>query len=108
MTIICNVDHNLIFTGDKQTMSDDRQPIPRGWVATEPPKDAGVWQWQSTRWVKLAKYPDSPPAAPEPGQKSKEELIAELDARREKDALIALIGEIVDGKLAEQPAGMKP
>lgn len=60
MTTICHVDHNLIYSGVTASLSD-KDPVPRGWVATEPPKNAGVWQWQSTRWGKLDKYPDAPP-----------------------------------------------
>lgn len=92
MTTICNIDASLIFTGDKATMPDDRQPIPRGWVATEPPKGEGIWQWQSVKWGKLDKYPEvSTPAAKT--DKTKEEYIIELEAKQEKEALIALIDE---------------
>lgn len=100
MTTICHYDHWLIFDGDVASIPD-RDPVPRGWVAAKEPEGKGIWQWQSTKWGKLDKYPQAPPPAPEAGQKSKEEFVAELEARKEKDALVALMDERIDAKLKD-------
>jgi len=103
MQKICKVDENMIYTGVSAELASDKDRVPRGWVATEPPKEFGVWQWQSTRWGKLDKYPAAQPV-PEPKEKTKDEYVAELETRKEKDALIALIDErIAQAKTQEAP-----
>lgn len=97
---IYHVDHMQVWTGDKGTVPDkSKDPIPRGWIATNDVPGKGIQRWQG-RWVTLDKYPEAPPPAPEPGEKSKEDYVAELEARKEKAALLALIDERIAASAA--------
>jgi len=54
---ICKVDNNLVYNGlSKQ--HDTKQPIPRGWIAADPPSADGIWQWSNSAWKRLEKYPE--------------------------------------------------
>jgi len=62
-TVISSVDQNMVFTGHSSTIAVNA-PVPRGWVAVQVPPEDGIWQWQSTRWVRLDEYPTPPAPLP--------------------------------------------
>ena len=98
-TTICSYDHNLIFTGGVATIPD-RDPIPRGWVATEKPQgEAKYWQWQSTKWAGLDKYPK--PLVPVP-------TVPEYDKVKIVEAMIAMgQQELLAKKIAESDTAIQ-
>ena len=53
---ICKIDNNRVFTGDILELSP-KSAIPKNWIAIEPPSEAGIFQFQNNRWIKLETYP---------------------------------------------------
>ena len=90
---LCQVDHHLLYTGKTEDMVDLKQAIPHGWIACDPPKGEGIWQWQSTKWGKLTEKP-TPPPQPPVTKLSKVELETRYKDMGYWDALLEVIKDV--------------
>ena len=90
---LCQVDHQQLYTGKTQDMVDLRQAIPRGWIACDPPKGEGIWQWQGAKWGKLLQKP-VPPEPVAPAKVTKEEFQKRYQDLGYWDALLEVIKDV--------------
>jgi hypothetical protein len=87
--IICKVDSNLIYAGEVKEL-DDRAPVPKGWIATDPPGD-GIMQWQSTKWQELADYPVPPEPVPVVHEYDKLKIVEAIDGMGKLEDFAAMM-----------------
>ena len=90
---LCQVDHQMIFTGKTAAMTDMKSAIPHGFVYADEPKGEGIWQWQSTKWGKLSQKP-VPPEPTVPSKMTKEELQKRYKDMGYWDALLEVIKDV--------------
>jgi len=92
---ICKVDLNMIFTGDSSELtSSSKGIVPKNWIAVDPPKKDGIFQWGSDRWIELSEYP-KPPTPPEPVPVvtwySPDKIVQAVDAMGKAEELEAML-----------------